>query len=194
MKKFKKKLICILAIFFILFTGYGLIVFLLIWNSRKDSPAEKNDAMLILGAQVKGTKESPCPSQSLKERLDKGLEYWQAHQEMTIIVSGGQGDDEPVAEGEVMGDYLIQNGVPSTQIIREKQAASTKENIAFSRRLFPFDKILIVTSDFHICRAKLLAKRMGIRAQGLGSPTRNASKYYSWLRETLALGYTILFR
>lgn len=56
----------------------------------KDSamtPDETPDFIVVLGAQVQGD----GPSLTLKKRLDKALEFLQAHPDRTVIVSGGQG-------------------------------------------------------------------------------------------------------
>lgn len=193
-KKFKKLLMDIFAVLFILVTGYGMVVFFLIWKHAHDKPELTSDTMVVLGAQVKGENIAAAyPSRTLKERLDAAFDYWNTHQSMTVIVSGGQGADEPDAEGNVMADYLINKGVPANLLIRETKSTSTKENLVYSNRLHALDNAIVVTSDFHVYRAKLIGKHLGFKLQGLASPTENASKYHSWLREALACGYTIIF-
>ena len=67
----------------------------------KDSamtPDETPDFIVVLGAQVQGDR----PSLTLKKRLDKALEFLQAHPVRTVIVCGGQGPDEAHTEASVM--------------------------------------------------------------------------------------------
>ena len=76
----------------------------------KDSamtPDETPDFIVVLGAQVQGD----GPSLTLKKRLDKALEFLQAHPDRTVIVSGGQGPDEAHTEASVMAQYLLAHGV-----------------------------------------------------------------------------------
>ena len=58
----------------------------------------------------------------------------------------------------------------------EEQASDTRENLEFSRTLaqthgMRTDRVLIITSDFHLCRAKYLAKKLGMEPYGLASRT-----------------------
>ena len=50
-----------------------------------------------------------------------------------LVLSGGQGEDEPVSEAAAMRDYLLFNGVNERQLILETRSFSTVENIAYSR-------------------------------------------------------------
>ena len=62
--------------------------------------------MVILGCQVKPW----GPSILLQDRLDTALAYLQDHPDMTVVVSGGQGPDEPTSEAQAMADYLTRVG------------------------------------------------------------------------------------
>lgn len=191
-KKWKKFLIRVIAILFILFTGYGLVVFILILSETNSRPTQPANTMVILGAQVRGTADNAYPSKSLQERLDTALLFLEEHPRMTIIVSGGKGTDEPISEAQAMADYLIAHGVPEAQIIQENQSTSTYENLVFSNKLVPLDHAVIVTNDFHMYRSLLTGRRLNLKLQGLSARTKNSSKYHSFLRETLALGYHII--
>lgn len=152
----------------------------------KDSamtPDETPDFIVVLGAQVQGD----GPSLTLKKRLDKALEFLQAHPDRTVIVSGGQGPDEAHTEASVMAQYLLAHGADASQILEEPQASNTRENLLFSAKLaeeagFDTSRVLIVTSDFHMCRAKYIAKTLGMEPYGLSSGT------WPWI---LKLNYTL---
>ena len=137
----------------------------------------------MLGAQVQGDR----PSLTLKKRLDKALEFLQAHPDRTVIVSGGQGPDEAHTEASVMAQYLLAHGADASQILEEPQASNTRENLLFSAKLaeeagFDTSRVLIVTSDFHMCRAKYIARTLGMEPYGLSSGT------WPW---SLKLNYTL---
>lgn len=192
MEKAKKIIIGTIAILFIAGTGYGLVVMGLIFSSTKDEPDASPDTIIILGAQVKGkNKAEAYPSRSLAERLDRALEYLEQRPDMTVVVSGGQGADEPDAEANVMANYLIQHGIRDDKIIRETKSTSTLENLRFSNELCSLQNAIVVTNDYHMYRTKMFGKRLGLNLQGLSATTNNSSKYYSYLRETLALGYDL---
>ena len=54
--------------------------------------------MVILGCQVKPW----GPSILLQDRLDKALDYLEEHPDVQVVVSGGQGPDEPTTEAQAM--------------------------------------------------------------------------------------------
>lgn len=128
--------------------------------------------VVVLGAQVQGDQ----PSLTLKKRLDLALSYLNDHPQAKVIVSGAQGADEAYTEASVMADYLIERGVDESRVIQEDRARDTRENLEYSRVLaeqhgMDTASVLIITSDFHLCRAKYLARRLGMEPYGLASQT-----------------------
>ena len=118
------------------------------------------DYLIVLGAGVNGT----VPSLSLKERLDAAFTYLQQHPETVCILSGGQGNGENITEAECMYRYLTAAGIPENQLIQEDQATSTQENLQFSLALMErteHTKIGILSSEYHLFRAKLMAQDQG---------------------------------
>ena len=128
--------------------------------------------VVVLGAQVQGD----GPSLTLKKRLDLAYTYLTEHPNAEAVVSGGQGPDEAYTEASVMADYLTARGIDESRILREEKASDTRENLEFSRALVEplgvdTSRVLIITSDFHLCRAKFLARKLGMQAYGLASQT-----------------------
>ena len=145
--------------------------------------ADVPDFIVVLGAQVQGD----GPSLTLRKRLDRTLEFLQEHPDKTVIVSGGQGADEAHTEASVMAQYLLARGAQPAQVIEEDQASNTRENLLFSAALaeacgIDTSRVLIVTSDFHMCRAKYIARTLGMEPYGLTSST------WPWI---LKLNYTL---
>lgn len=125
------------------------------------SPGEKEaDVLIVLGAQVRGTRITD----SLKRRLDRTLVYLKRYPDVKVIVSGGQGPGEDVAEADAMAEYLLKNGVSPKALFREDQSVSTRENLRCSRKYLDGgrDRIGIVTNGFHIYRALMIAKQEGL--------------------------------
>ena len=73
----------------------------------------------------------------LAERLNRALSVYQ-HQtdKCKILVSGGQGPDEPISGRLAMQRYLIQHGVPQSSIIMESQSTNTFENFYYSKKSY----------------------------------------------------------
>ena len=144
---------------------------------------ETPEFVVVLGAQVQGG----GPSLTLKKRLDKTLEFMQEHPDRTVIVSGGQGPDEADTEASVMARYLIEHGADASRFIEEDKASNTRENLRFAAKLaeaagLDTSRVLIVTSDFHMCRAKYIARTLSMEPYGQASDT------WPWI---LKVNYTL---
>ncbi|MBR1862064.1 MAG: YdcF family protein [Lachnospiraceae bacterium] len=117
------------------------------------------DYVIVLGAQVR----TNGPSVVLRYRLDKAYEYLLENPGTVAICTGGQGANEPVAEGIAMKEYLVSKGIPPERIIAEDRAGNTIQNIRFSYEfLDPLaDSIGIITNNFHVFRGVSIAKKQG---------------------------------
>ena len=178
----------------------GLISFLvvegeIIINSQPDPVAEV-DYLIILGAGLNGEQLS----WTLLERMQKGLEYLKAHPKVKVIVSGGQGPGEIISEAEAMKRFLVENGVANERILKEEQSTSTMENFRFSHELIirptshqNSKKVAVITNDFHLFRAKILARRNGLIPVGIPSPTPWYIVPNVYLREYFAVVKSLIF-
>jgi len=142
-------------------------------------------AILVLGAQVKAWGE---PSEALRRRMDLALTHYR-QKPRVIICCGGQGSDEPVAEGDFMRAWMIAHGVPEEDVYAEKLSRNTRENIAGAKKLLDgmgISSVLVVTSDYHVPRAVSMARRAGLTAVGSGSASRPDLWWKNHLREGLS--------
>lgn len=117
------------------------------------------DYIIVLGAQLKEN----GPSYVLRLRLDEAYEYLIENENTKVIVSGGQGVNEPDTEAQGMYDYLVAKGIEPARIIKEDKSTDTSENILFSKEIInsEIDSVGIVSNNFHIFRAVQLAKAAG---------------------------------
>lgn len=134
---------------------------------------------------------------TLIKRLNVAYDYLIEHPDTMCIVSGGQGPNEPTTEAYAMAEYLKDLGFDESRIIQEGKSTSSNENLMFSKAIIDqFDKeptVAIATSDFHVFRTKLLAKKIGLEAIGLPCTTTWYIWINSYLREFLAVIKSILF-
>ena len=149
--------------------------------------------MVILGCQVKPW----GPSILLQDRLDKALEYLEDNPDLVVVVSGGQGPDEPVPEAQAMAEYLVEHGVSKEQIILEDQSYNTMQNL--SRSVMLLDKlgyddqegVVVVSNGFHLTRVRMLWARVcggDDNLSTLAAPSSHApSRLKMYIREPLAL-------
>jgi uncharacterized SAM-binding protein YcdF (DUF218 family) len=100
---------------------------------------------------------------------DKGLisfsSYWRARYALLawkeggfqkIVISGG--------EGPGIANFLIVEGIPRQDIVAEWNSTTTRETGIETARLIqnmPGEKVLL-TSDFHMCRAIRVFRKLGI--------------------------------
>jgi uncharacterized SAM-binding protein YcdF (DUF218 family) len=167
--------------------SFILIESLILLGTASDK-YKKADYLIILGAGLKGE----TVSLTLKARLDKGLEYLKKFPDTKVIVSGGQGYGEAITEARAMKKYLMARGIDARQIIEEDKAASTLENFKYSKALIPAGKngkvkLIVVSSDFHMLRAKMLAKRNGFVPYGITCSTPVSVRVNSYIREYFAV-------
>ena len=153
-------------------------------SSHQEVPTEA-DYVIVLGARVKGT----IPSLSLQYRIDAAAQYLLKNEETIVIVSGGQGPDEDLSEAEAMRRGLVSQGIKAERILLEDQSTSTYENIAFSKKLIPsgLETGLLVSNDYHLYRAGLIAKKAGLKVTGLPAKTPKIALVKSLVREYLSI-------
>ena len=79
-----------------------------------------------------------------------------------------------------MGRYLAEQGVPAERMLLEDRSTDTAENMAFSKERIlavnPEGKIAFSTTNYHVFRSGLKARRVKMRALGMGC----RSKWYFW--------------
>lgn len=164
-------------------------------NASFGSPRESCDYVVVLGAKVR----QDGPSVSLMDRIHAAAEYLDEHPEVTAVVSGGKGADEPMTEAQCMYDELVGLGIDPSRIWVEDQATSTWENLHFSLNLIEEntgtrpEKIGILSSEYHLFRASLFADACGVEAVGIPAPTsRLSQKINHFMREVAGVWHYLI--
>lgn len=189
----------ILWVGFIAAVGLFLMLQSVIFAHAQDDIRGEPQVMIVLGAQVKEN----GPSVLLADRLHTAFAYWQEHPEITIVVTGGQGPDEPWTEASAMAAYLIELGVPESQLMLEEEAHNTHENLIYSFALLAqmgydvTDDMLVVSNGFHLARVALLWERVAGSQENLSRLAAPCSdtpaKIQSYIREAPALVKSWIF-
>ncbi|HHV98796.1 MAG TPA: YdcF family protein [Clostridiaceae bacterium] len=180
-----RRLIVSLAAVFLV--SFVIIEAIIIVNSYSDEVVE-TDYLIILGAGLRGERVSL----TLMERLEKGIEFLTQYPDVKVVVSGGQGRGESITEAEAMRRYLVGKGIDEERIIKEDRATSTMENMKFSKEILDKQSgkdtkdITIITSDFHMLRAKMLARRNGLNPRGITCNTPVQVRINCYIREYFA--------
>ena len=152
--------------------------------------------VVVLGAGVNGT----VPSQALRERLEAAQDYLARYPEAIAVLSGAQGDGEAITEAQCMYDWLTARGVDPARLRMETKATTTEENLRCSLDLIEAEtgtrpaQIAVVSGEYHLLRAELLARRAGAEALGVPSYTHDRAFYCLMLaREVCGVWAALLF-
>lgn len=155
---------------------------------------DKADCIIVLGCRLYGSEPSPF----LRYRLDEGIRLYNDGYGKYIIVSGGKGAGETVAEAEAMKKYLITKGVDGARIIMEDNSVSTFTNLKYSKGKmdeYGLKSAVVVSNKYHLKRASLMAKSLGMKCSysGVFVSQYKTHEVKGSLRETLALIYFYVF-
>ncbi|MCR5182424.1 MAG: YdcF family protein [Clostridia bacterium] len=150
--------------------------------SARHEPDKDRDYMLVLGCALR---KDGTPTPLLRGRIDRAIQFYEAQKnetgkELTFVTSGGQGSDEVVSESASMKRYLMEQGIPEERIIEEDRSTNTLENMQFSKAKIDErggePKVAFSTTNYHVFRSGFFAKSAGMKAEGVGAPT----KWYFW--------------
>ena len=151
---------------------FCFVEYFIIKNARTDEDPGR-DYLIVLGAAVYGEQ----PSLTLIRRLEGALDYLERYPDSVAIVSGGMGPGERITEAQAMYDWLVAAGVEPSRVLMEPEATSTEENLSKSFAIIrargdePAGKVAIVSSAYHLYRAKCLAAKQGVPdAAGVAAP------------------------
>ncbi|MBF4457201.1 YdcF family protein [Pseudoclavibacter sp. VKM Ac-2867] len=162
--------------------------------------------VVVLGSGLSGGRRVPP---LLAARIRAGLDAAHRVGASVVVMSGGQGGDEALAEGRAMREWALdpananadadkrRNALPTAgsaaepRILSEEESVNTEENLRFTKRILEREGVtgpgIIATSNYHAMRAAMLARELGIDAQAVQAPV---ARYY-WpsaiLREFAAI-------
>ena len=123
----------------------------------------KADAIVLLGGATSGLTHGGDMG-NMNESADRiitTLKLFKLGKAPLMIVTGGA-TNGGVSEASLMRDILELMGIPLEAIILEEKAVDTKQNAEFTARILhdqQVSKILLVTSAYHMRRAKWIFDR-----------------------------------
>lgn len=145
--------------------AFGTLESQIIGYGRKQAKPDA-DYVILLGS---GVSEKGI-SIDFKARIDAAYKYLKKNPKTYVIVTGAKGDNEPVSEASAARDYLLSLGLSENRIILEDQSYSTLQNLQNSGKLIEQEgktigssSIVIVSSSFHLYRARYIAEQIGFR-------------------------------
>ena len=150
---------------------YFFVSLLQVWNTGRSADRQPVDAIVVLGAaQYDGR-----PSPQLQARLDHALELWNLNLASYIVVTGGKQEGDRFTEAATSRKYFESSGVASDLIFEENSGTTTYASLLAVSKVvseLKIARVLIVSDPFHLLRAKLIAKEVGLDATS--SSTRSS--------------------
>ncbi|MDR1322217.1 MAG: YdcF family protein [Gracilibacteraceae bacterium] len=164
-----------LIIFYLLHT-FVFLTTLILFNLAR--PKGEWDYIIVLGCGLAGGEVTPLLAARIRQALACAeKQTGRSGKTPVLVMSGGQGADEPRAEAEAMRDFAVAQGYAAGQILTEERSVNTEENMRFSRTLIEKHaagaayKSIFVTNNFHLLRAARYARQAGLSPEGLGAKT-----------------------
>ena len=148
----------------------------------KYEPDRDKDFLIILGC---GLRKDGTPTPLLRGRIDRAIAFYEKQKaetgkELIFVTSGGQGENEANSESLAMKNYLLEKGIPEERMIEEDRSTDTFENMKFSKAKIlersENAKVAFATTNYHVFRSGLFARRVKMRVVGMGART----KWYFW--------------
>lgn len=186
-----------LVILGVLVAGWLAFVSHSIWHFGYYDNAEAADCIIVLGAAVSGNQPSPV----FEERLKHGVHLYRRGLAGKLIFTGGVGDGQTSAEGDVGESFALSEGVPAHALLKETVSRTTRQNLEEAKKVMRAEGLrsaIIVSDPLHLKRASLMAKDLGLNAVTSPTPT---SRYRSFrmrfeflLREVYFVHHYVIFR
>ncbi len=170
--------------FFLAVGLFVLDVAVVLGFSQYRPQIQKADAVVVLGAAIY--------TPALYNRSLEGLSLYEQGKAPEIVVSGGRISDKDISEAGYMKKIITANAKEEVPVILEDQSHSTYENLKNTREKIGQGKSIIIVSDeFHLARAVLLAFRMGFHPVYWSAPKptyyNKKDLAYYYMREVFAM-------
>jgi uncharacterized SAM-binding protein YcdF (DUF218 family) len=169
--KNKKKLIYIaIVVLYILSTPiFSNNFFKLVEGSEYRKPIsalESADAIVVLSGmlEINEVGDSTYIEWGDPDRFFGGIALFKASKAQKLVFTGGKmpWDKVKKTEGEVLKEYAISSGIPDEKIFVTKDVGNTAdEAVAVKELISPSKRIILVTSAYHMYRAKRLFEKQG---------------------------------
>ena len=123
--------------------------------------------VMLGGGACKGVKDFDGEGQIGADAANRLLMALRLHKalHLPIVLSGGQVFSYSASEAEIEYRLLKACGVEEKYLITESKSRNTAENASFTRQFCEqngFDKVILVTSAYHMPRSVMLFERAGM--------------------------------
>ncbi len=141
-----------------------------VWYCAQERPVMPAPATIVLGAAAWGNKPSPV----FKERIRHAVHLYQTNTTQKLIFTGGALRDGIPSEGEVGARWAIKLGVAPEDTAYEGTSRDTWYNLKNAQVILQqqqIDSVILVSDYFHLARAGIMARDLGLHVQLSPTPT-----------------------
>jgi uncharacterized SAM-binding protein YcdF (DUF218 family) len=139
------------------------------------APAEAVDVIVVMAG---GVGESGQAGGGYQERVKHAVDLYWAGKAPRMIFSSGY--VFAFRETEVMRELAVSLGVPDSALLLETRAANTYEHAAYIRetlRTGGWQRILVVSSPYHMRRALLTWRKVAPEVTAIPAPVAQSQFY-----------------
>lgn len=194
----------------------SIIVFNLLYPKHYlEEDGQRYDYIIVFGAGISENK-----TEIMNSRIEKAITYAKKYQNCKLVLTGAKGDNEIIEEAIYMKNYLNERGIDDRRILIDPISVNTNENVVNSLNIIKKDimrrnarenivsrpfkntndyfdldflNIGFMSSDFHLTRITMMAKKIGInKPYVISCRTRSVYKPYMYIREDLSIFKSII--
>jgi uncharacterized SAM-binding protein YcdF (DUF218 family) len=146
-------IVAAIAVVFVLVTYFSI--------PMSDTQQQSFDVILVLGNPANDDGTIATVGRS---RVLEGIRQYRAGVAPRLLMTGGAVKNQ-FAEGDVMRQFAISQGVPADAVFAETQSRNTIQNAFYSYRIMQahhWTSVLVVSSPTHIRRASLIFRHYPI--------------------------------
>ena len=124
------------------------------------------DAAMVLGVELGA---DDVPTAEMARRVTAAARVYHGGACARLVLCGGRLPGHRRTEADAMARMMTALGVLEKALILENQSQDTMENCRNAAKLLGGGRVLVVTSDYHLRRAVMTARRAGFDADGLAA-------------------------
>ena len=160
------------------------------------SAIDSADAIVVLSGmlEINEVGDSTYIEWGDPDRFFGGIALFKAGKAQKLVFTGGKmpWNNAKKTEGEVLKDYAISNGIATEKIFVTKDVENTAdEAVAVKELISPSKRIILVTSAYHMYRAKKLFEKQGFEVIPYNVDYKTAGKSAITVMDFLANGINL---
>jgi uncharacterized SAM-binding protein YcdF (DUF218 family) len=136
------------------------------WSPTTPEQTEKTDVIIVLSGMLKSGKNHEQLEWEDADRFLGGIDLFKEGKGDLLMFTRGllPWSKNSLSEGEILKTRAIEFGIPEEYILLTEYAENTEQEAISARRTLPdtIQRITLVTSAFHMNRAKLVFEKSGL--------------------------------